>query len=70
MNDPRLLRGTPLRNHIITQVQADMAALPPIGRLASIAIGDVAEVAVYIRNQKRLAEQAGIPFDDQYWPGI
>ena len=69
MNDPRLLRGAPLRNQIIDQVKADLAALPPIGKLASIAIGDVAEVAVYIRNQKRLAEQAGVPFDDQYWPG-
>ena len=69
MNDPRLLKGAPLRNQIITQVQTDLAALPPIGRLASIAIGDVAEVAVYIRNQKRLAEKASIPFEDQYWPG-
>lgn len=69
MNDPRLLKGAPLRNQIIEGVKADLSALPPIGKLASIAIGDVAEVAVYIRNQKRLAEKAGIPFDDQYWPG-
>jgi methylenetetrahydrofolate dehydrogenase (NADP+)/methenyltetrahydrofolate cyclohydrolase len=37
--------------------------------LVSISIGDTPEVAVYIRGQKRAAEQVGLPFDDQYWPG-
>lgn len=69
MNDPRLLRGAPLKNQIIEQVQSDLAGLPPIGKLASIAIGDVEEVKVYIRNQRRQAKKAGIPFDEQYWPG-
>lgn len=69
MTDPRLLRGAPLRNQIIEQVQHDLTTLPPIGKLASIAIGNVEEVKVYIRNQRRLAEKAGIPFDEQYWDG-
>ena len=67
--DTRLLKGAPLRNKIIEQIQTDLAALPPIGKLCSISIGEVKEVEIYIRNQKRLAERAGIPFEEQYWPG-
>ena len=33
------------------------------------AAGDIDAVAVYIRNQKRVAEKTGIPFEDQFWPG-
>ena len=69
MNDPRLLRGAPLRDQIIAEVRDALTTLPPIGRLSSIAIGNVEEVKVYIRNQRRLAEKAGIPFDEQYWNG-
>jgi methylenetetrahydrofolate dehydrogenase (NADP+)/methenyltetrahydrofolate cyclohydrolase len=43
-------------------------AHPDIGRLVSISIGDNAEVAVYIRNQARGAERAGLPLDQQFWP--
>ncbi len=68
-HDPRLLRGAPLRDRLMSQVQADLVALPPIGKLCSIAIGAVEEVKVYIRNQRRLAERVGIPFDEQYWNG-
>ena len=38
------------------------------GTLVSISIGDVPEVAVYIRNQRRAAERAGIPFRQVEWP--
>jgi len=31
-------------------------------------IGDQPESAMYVRNQKRAAEKAGIPFDEQVWP--
>ena len=68
-SDPRLLKGAPLKNQIIDQVRETLSALPPIGRLCSISIGDVEEVKVYIRNQKRMAEKAGIPFEEDYWPG-
>ena len=67
--DTRLLKGAPLRNKIIEQIQTDLTTLPPIGKLCSISIGEVEEVGIYIRNQKRLAEKAGIPFEEQYWPG-
>ena len=36
--------------------------------LVSILIGDVPEAAVYVRNQARGAEQAGMPFKQVNWP--
>lgn len=70
-NDPRLLRGKPVQQAILAQVKEELAhetSERPAGRLVSISIGDNPEVAVYIRNQKRVAEQVGLPFDDQFWP--
>lgn len=68
MTDPRLLRGAPLGTQIIAGVQTALKGLPPIGKLCSVAIGEIEEVNVYIRNQSRLAEKAGIPFEQQFWP--
>ena len=71
MKDHRLLRGTAVRDRILTQVAERVAAARrrhPIGRLVSISIGEKPEVAVYIRNQARSAERAGIPFEQQFWP--
>ncbi len=70
-SDPRLLRGKPVQQAILAQVRGELAELTaarPAGRLVSISIGDNPEVAVYIRNQKRVAESVGLPFDDQFWP--
>lgn len=68
-DDPRLLKGKPVRQAIMAEVAEAFKAFPNPGKLVSISIGDVPEIAVYIRNQKRAAEQVGLPFDDQYWPG-
>ena len=38
-----------------------------MGRLVSILIGDVPEAAVYVRNQARGAERAGLPFEQVQW---
>lgn len=38
-----------------------------MGKLVSISIGDVPEVAIYVRNQARAATLAGIPFDQEFW---
>ena len=38
-----------------------------LGRLVSILIGDVPEAAVYVRNQARGAERAGLPFEQVQW---
>jgi len=39
-----------------------------LGRIVSISIGEHPEVAVYIRNQARAAEEVGIPFEVLNWP--
>jgi methylenetetrahydrofolate dehydrogenase (NADP+)/methenyltetrahydrofolate cyclohydrolase len=71
VKDNRLLDGTRVRDRILTEVAERVAAAKrkhAIGRLVSISIGDQPEVAVYIRNQARGAEKAGIRFDQQFWP--
>lgn len=65
--DPRLLRGAPVRQRILGEVKAYVASQPSIGKLVSISIGDVPEVAVYVRNQARLAQTVNLPFDQEYW---
>ena len=71
MKDHRLLSGTALRDRILADVAAEVAAASenhPLGRLVSISIGEKPEVAVYIRNQANGARKAGIPFEQQVWP--
>lgn len=67
--DPRYIDGKAVQARILSEVKAGLAGHDQLGRLVSISIGNVDAVAVYIRNQKRVAERVGIPFDDQYWPG-
>lgn len=69
--DPRYLDGRALANTILDDVAtawAELSEKHKPGRLVSIAIGDVAEIEVYIRGQKRAADKAGIAFDEQHWP--
>jgi len=71
VQDHRLLSGVQLRDRILARVADEAAAATrqhPLGHLVSICIGEHPEVAIYIRNQKRGAEKAGIPFDEQLWP--
>lgn len=69
MDDPRYIKGSAVRKRILEAVRTEVDALPRIGRLVSISIGDVPEIAVYVRGQARGAEAAGIPFDQQFWDG-
>ena len=72
LTDPRYLDGRALQQRIVASVREELEQLKAtgkVGRLVSIAIGDIDAVAVYIRNQKRVAEKTGIPFEDQFWPG-
>lgn len=69
MSDHRLLRGAPVRARIIGEVRDYIGAHPGMGRVVSISIGDVPEVAVYIRNQAKAAEKVGLPFEQVFWPG-
>ena len=56
--DPRLLYGADIRRRILDEVAADIARLATrrkVGRLLSVGIGEVEEIAVYIRGQARAA---------------
>ena len=56
--DPRLLYGADIRKRILDEVAADIAPLAnrrKVGRLVSVGIGEVEEIAVYIRGQARYA---------------
>ena len=71
MQDPRYLDGRGVANSILEHVAEEWRSLSQkyaAGRLVSIGIGDVAEIEVYIRGQKRAADKAGIAFDEQHWP--
>ena len=68
--DHRLLDGKAVAARIFDETREAFSKLGGArGRLVSISIGDVDEIAVYIRNQSRGANKADIPFDDQYWSG-
>lgn len=71
MKDNRLLDGIALRDRILAQIAqriAEAAGRKPIGRLVSISIGEIPEVAVYVRGQARAAGKVGIPFEEAHWP--
>ena len=59
--DPRLLYGADIRKRILDEVAADIAPLAnrrKVGRLVSVGIGEVEEIAVYIRGKARAAAVA------------
>ena len=61
--DPRLLYGADIRKRILDEVAADIARLATrrkVGRLVSVGIGEVEEIAVYIRGQARAAAAVDI----------
>ena len=56
--DLRLLYGADIRKRILDEVAGDIARLATrrkVGRLVSVGIGEVDEIAVYIRGQARAA---------------
>lgn len=67
----RDLRGKPVAERILGEVRAEAERLAEAGwrpRLMSITVGDVAAVDVYVRNQKRVAEKAGVAFEERAFP--
>jgi methylenetetrahydrofolate dehydrogenase (NADP+)/methenyltetrahydrofolate cyclohydrolase len=71
VRDPRLLYGAEIRQRILEEVKVKVEQLAKrrkVGNLVSVGIGDVEEVAVYIRGQERAAKSVGLPFDKQHWP--
>ena len=68
----KLLSGKPVSERIMAEVAEGVAELEAQGwapRLVSITVGDVEAVGVYVRNQRRKAESAGIAFEERHFPG-
>lgn len=66
--DNRLVRGALVRDRILDQVRTYASGEDTLPEIVSILIGDTPEAAVYIRNQARGAEKAGLPFREEAWP--
>ncbi len=65
------LRGAPLRDKIMAEVALAAAELDLAGwkaKLVSVTVGDGSAVDIYVRNQRRLAAQAGIAFEERNFP--
>ena len=61
--DPRLLYGADIRKRILDEVAADIARLATrrkVGRLVSVGIGEIKEIAVNMRGQARAATAVDI----------
>ena len=67
--DNRLINGLAVKKRIVAQVRDYSEKHTDMPRLVSILIGDVPEAAIYVRNQARGAEQAGLPFEQINWDG-
>ena len=68
ITDNRLIDGIVVKKRIIAEVKEYANQFVELPSLVSILIGDVPEAAVYVRNQARGADQAGIPFKQVNWP--
>ena len=67
ITDNRLIDGIVVKKRIIAEVKEYADQFVELPSLVSILIGDVPEAAVYVRNQARGADQAGIPFKQVNW---
>lgn len=71
MKDNRLIDGRKVQARILEQVKnytTSVQETQPIGDLVSVSFGAIPEVDVYVRNQKRAAAKASIPFEQINWP--
>jgi methylenetetrahydrofolate dehydrogenase (NADP+)/methenyltetrahydrofolate cyclohydrolase len=66
-SDHRLIDGRRVARRILQECKDYTHAQQSLGRLVSICIGDVPETEVYVRNQARGAERAGLPFEQANW---
>ena len=65
------LRGAPLAAQIVADVRLatdELAAAGWTAKLMSITVGDTSAVELYVRNQRRWAEKAGIGFEERNFP--
>ena len=68
IKDNRLIDGIVVKKRIIAEIKQYAEKFIKMPSLVSILIGAVPEAAVYVRNQARGAEQAGMPFQQVNWP--
>lgn len=61
--DHRHLRGAPVKKRILNDAAAYVNCAGRVGKLVSVPIEDVPEAAVYVRNQARAVQKAGLPFE-------
>lgn len=69
--DPRALMGKPIADRILSEVRRRVASMGDVGwrpKLMSITVGDTGPVDVYVRNQRRKAEEVGIAFEERNFP--
>jgi methylenetetrahydrofolate dehydrogenase (NADP+)/methenyltetrahydrofolate cyclohydrolase len=67
----RYLKGAPVAERILAEVRAEALAATRDGwkpKLVSITVGDVEAVDIYVRNQRRKAQAAGIDFEGRHFP--
>lgn len=62
------INGREVAAHILEKVRSDAAVLTEAGwqpRLISVTVGDIQEVQLYVRNQRRMAERVDILFEER-----
>ena len=66
-----VIDGKAIAARMVAEVAAEAAELAASGwapRLVSISVGDVAAAELYVRNQRRQAEAAGVDFEARNYP--
>lgn len=69
----KIIDGRSHAQVLIEKLRPDVADLAQQGwqpHLVSMTVGDVEEVGLYVRNQRRNAEKAGIGFEERNFPAI
>lgn len=71
MVDNQIIDGRKVATGILAELAEQVEDLRQVGwgpKLNSITIGDVDAVQLYVRNQKRAAEKAGLQFEEHHFP--
>ncbi|HVI90657.1 MAG TPA: tetrahydrofolate dehydrogenase/cyclohydrolase catalytic domain-containing protein, partial [Dongiaceae bacterium] len=71
MVDNQIIDGRKVANGILAELAEQVEDLKQAGwgpKLNSITIGEVDAVGLYVRNQKRSAEKAGLLFEEHHFP--
>ena len=66
--DHRYIDGRTVATRIFDECKKTTSKHTNLGRIISISIGDIPEIDVYVRNQARGAQRAGLPFEKAPWP--